>query len=111
MSAAPAFTRDPGVQAERTALAWNRTGLALAVNAALTLRAGVVNHAPALLLLGGALLLAAALFVPLGGWRRRQLLHPDTPRAPGSCLMLAACGCALLACATAIFSIVPTWRV
>lgn len=104
---ARSFNRDPGVQAERTALAWNRTGLALTANALLAIRAGMVNEAPLLLFLGGTLLLAATMLVPLGGWRKRQLLGPGTPRAPRPYLLLAVCTVAMLACATAIFSMVP----
>lgn len=45
--------RDPGLQPERTALAWQRTGLSAAVVAVLLVRSGVVGSSP-LEIAGGA---------------------------------------------------------
>lgn len=75
---------DPGLQPERTALSWNRTALAISVNAILSIRSGVVDG-EAWLVAAGALLLAAAAAAVLVGIRRRHQLRGaeivvDAPR-------------------------------
>ena len=86
--------RDPGLQAERTSLAWTRTGLAVAANALLTLRTGMASHWPWLILLGSALLASSA-FIVLYGRRREQQLAvrriEPIPAAVVLCLLIAAC--------------------
>lgn len=64
---------DPNLQSERTALAWVRTALALAANAALVLRAGLTTKATALSLTGAGLALLAVV-VALIGWRRHDVI-------------------------------------
>lgn len=66
--------RDPGLQAERTALAWNRTGLTLLVNAVLALRLGLAAGQSLMLALGGTLLCGAGAVMWIGRQRRRSLL-------------------------------------
>jgi uncharacterized membrane protein YidH (DUF202 family) len=53
-------TDDPGLAIERTALAWNRTSLGLAANAALLLRLGLEADEPLLACAASALVAAAA---------------------------------------------------
>ncbi len=74
--------RDPGLQAERTLLAWSRTALVLAVNATLVLRTGLADRRPELTVLG-ALLAAASCAMYGFGLRRRARLehHPATEKA------------------------------
>jgi hypothetical protein len=65
---------DPGAQAERTRLSWNRTGLALAVNAALLVHVGggsMAEHVPAMLML----LVALGCFLFAG--RRYRVINTD----------------------------------
>ena len=57
------MTADPGLPRERTALAWNRTSLAVAVVALLLVRDGLVTGQPLLAVTGAALLVAAAALV------------------------------------------------
>lgn len=97
--------RDPGLQVERTALAWSRTGLAVLVNALLALRSGWVTGEVSITFLGVALLLSAAV-VALCGTRRGRHLASDggAVSAPGS-IVAGVAAVALLACAAALASI------
>lgn len=90
--------RDPGLQAERTALAWSRTALAILANGLLALRAGWVSQQASITALALALLLAAAATVAYGVWRRRELLNSARPVAPRAPVMCAAASIALATC-------------
>jgi uncharacterized membrane protein YidH (DUF202 family) len=96
---------DPGLQPQRTALAWTRTSLALFVNAALALRAGLKAHAPVLMALGVVLLVASAAGVACGAWRREQLRRLDAPAAPHHGLLLAAVVACWLAVLTGLLAV------
>ncbi|MFF1635049.1 DUF202 domain-containing protein [Leifsonia sp. NPDC058248] len=99
--------RDPGLQAERTALSWTRTALVIVVNALLSLRSGVISGEPALVAVGVLLLGAAIAAVVYGGVRGRALVGhtgQKPPTAPALAVTLAA-ATALLACAAGIASV------
>jgi len=105
MPARPA--RDPGLQAERTALAWSRTALAILVNGLLALRYGWASGRAPITVLALALLLAAAIVYVEGLRRRRKLLDAPEPTASaGSIKMVAAI--VLAACATGLASMLVT---
>ena len=74
--------RDPGLQAERTGLAWTRTALAVFANALLSLRIGWESESVGMTVLAIALLVACALVVAHGAWRRRVLLGVQPEIAP-----------------------------
>ena len=74
--------RDPGLQPQRTALAWVRTGLAVFVNALIVLRAGFATAQVFILALGTILLAASALSVVLGTWRVRHLAADGARAGP-----------------------------
>lgn len=75
--------QDPGLQAQRTALSWRRTALAVLANAALMLKAGSQPGHGLLLPLGVALLASSALMAAQGHRRERALLlgEPKSPSA------------------------------
>lgn len=100
------WTRDPGLQAERTALAWNRTGLAVLVNALLVLRSGWTGRGAPITALGFVLLLASGAIIFYGAWRRRHLQSGLGTLAPSAHAVAAVAAVTLLACAVAIASVV-----
>lgn len=101
-------SRDPGLQPQRTALAWARTALATFVNALIVLRAGMLSEHPAVLALGTLLLAACALLVYCGTWRSRQLAQPGVPSAPPSVVMAATVGVTWLACVAGVAAVAVT---
>ncbi|MFI7518487.1 DUF202 domain-containing protein [Micromonospora globbae] len=92
-SAAPRPARDPGLQPERTRLAWRRTALALTVVTVLAVRLAFTGDLGGVLLAGVALVVWGAV-LPVC-WRRGTGTGP----APtgGRSLPLAALGAAALA--------------
>lgn len=95
---------DPGLQAERTALAWSRTSMTVVANALLALRAGIVGQRWPVTALGIALLVAAAAVMAFGAVRRRQLSSGKGPSSPPPAMMRSTVLFALVACVTAIAS-------
>lgn len=91
--------RDVGLQAERTALAWSRTGLALLANALLALRLGLVGGQALVMVLGVALLGGGLAVTLLGRRRRRSLVGDAHVAAPPAWMVqftaLAAVGAGL----------------
>ena len=75
-------TGDPGLQPQRTALAWGRTALTIAVNAALSLRAGLVLGETSLVAIGALLFAAAGAAVAIGAVRHAQLSGDELTITP-----------------------------
>ncbi len=65
---------DPGLQSERTGLAWARTALSLAANAALVIRTGVAEGVGFLTIAGVGLAVIAAVVGILGWERHHQIV-------------------------------------
>lgn len=65
--------REPGLQSERTALAWRRTALGVLANALRLIRAGLLGDHTLPLASGPLLLGAAGATQCLSAWRRREL--------------------------------------
>ena len=64
--------RDPGLQPERTGLAWSRTAFVTLLFSALLLRGGIVHHEPGLAWAGVILLIATGALYAWAGWRLRM---------------------------------------
>jgi uncharacterized membrane protein YidH (DUF202 family) len=89
--------RDAGLAAERTALAWQRTSLALAVNGGLLLVRSPLGGATGAVVAGAAFVLAGC--VAVFASRRRRSLERDAGRAavPGAVVTALAAAVAGLA--------------
>lgn len=75
---------DPGLQPQRTVLAWRRTGMAFLVCGALILRSGIEHNQLSLDALGIMLLLTTAAVAVFGHQRERALMEQRVPPAPPS---------------------------
>ncbi|MFC9909198.1 DUF202 domain-containing protein [Streptomyces sp. NPDC059862] len=105
MSAVAAPERDPGLQPERTRLAWRRTTLSGTVAAVLAVRTALHGGASAPRLVVGALCCALWLGFLLVAHRRiHALAATDRPAAltPRYATAAALCTVALAACASAL---------
>lgn len=99
MSAISDRASDPGLQAQRTVLAWNRTALSLAANGLLVLRSAYVGESAVIAALACVLLVTAAATHAHGRGRRQTMLAMGTLGAPGSSTLLAISVATFLACA------------
>jgi uncharacterized membrane protein YidH (DUF202 family) len=89
------MNRDPGLQSERTRLAWRRTALALTVVAVLALRLTLAGGGTGALLAAAVVLLWAGALVALGERAAgRGPIRADTRALP--LVALATAGLALL---------------
>lgn len=70
--------RDPGLQAERTSLAWTRTSLAILANGALLMLHDIAHHRAGFGLGAAGIAVAVAVLTYLMGLRRQRVLasHP-----------------------------------
>lgn len=96
---------DPGLQPPRTALAWNRTGLAVVVNAVVVLRSGLTRSSLLVTALGAVMLLIAAGAIVCGAWRRRWLVRGDLPIAPPAWLVGATMAAMTFICLASLAAI------
>ncbi|GAA4371915.1 DUF202 domain-containing protein [Agromyces bauzanensis] len=98
-------TGDPGLQPERTALAWTRTALAIAVNALLSIRAGFVAGEPWLVAIGVLLFAASGAAFAIGTVRRRQLSGERLVISPPRGALIGVAAATLAASAGGVASV------
>ncbi|MDQ0682778.1 uncharacterized membrane protein YidH (DUF202 family) [Streptomyces achromogenes] len=104
MSAGPVPERDPGLQPERTRLAWRRTTLASTVSAVLALKASLHDGPSAFGVVAGTLCCALWLaFLLLAHRRIHALAATPSPAALTARHATAAVACAV---ATAVCAVV-----
>jgi len=91
--------RDPGLQPERTAMAWSRTAMGVAVNALLILRAGFQEHDWPLTFVG-LLLSTFGIAVAVMGTQRHTQLSRGMLACPGAAAIGAVSAAMVLAAAS-----------
>ncbi|EKS29164.1 DUF202 domain-containing protein [Afipia felis] len=94
------LSRDPGLQPERTGLAWSRTGMLALIVACLSIRIGLTAAAALHLLV--ALLLAALGCMSLhrGHQRSRYVTGEEVATSTSRKYLLATSGLVVIACFT-----------
>lgn len=104
MAGDAADVRDPGLQPERTRLAWRRTTLSATVAAVLAARQAVYDGVTAAGLVGAGMSLLVWLAFLVVAHRRVRALATARPRpmTPRGAVMAAACTVALAAFAGAV---------
>ncbi|WP_406214725.1 DUF202 domain-containing protein [Streptomyces canus] len=105
MSEAAAAERDPGLQPERTRLAWRRTTLSGTVSAVLAVKTALHGGPTPATLVACALCCVLWLgFLSLAHYRIRALTSSDTPRAltPRHVTVAVLCTVAMAACGAAL---------
>lgn len=96
--------RDAGLQPERTALAWSRTALLIAINGALAFRVTASSGQASYAIVGLVLLLAAAGASLYGVWRKHELLTHSIPMTASPLAAGLVAFVTLLACLMATAS-------
>jgi hypothetical protein len=81
-------SRITGLQPQRTAMAWNRMALVIAVKALLVTRVGLHASRPSVLLAGAALATVAIAFLLVGWHRQRELAGPEVGAPHGAAMRL-----------------------
>lgn len=94
----------PGLQSQRTALAWQRTSLALIANAALLIRAGLEREQVVSLVLGIGVSAAAALLAGAALWRQKALADAARPSGVSAWALGGVSLVACVACAGGLLS-------
>lgn len=98
-------TADPGLQPQRTALAWTRTAFAVFVNAFLVLRTGEQSGEMLIIALGIVLLVAGALIIGCGAWRLRLLAGSPHPVGPPIIMVWTIVAATGISCAAGLVAI------
>lgn len=101
---------DPGLQPQRTALAWARTAVAAGTNGLLLLRAGIVGGDRAVTALAVGVLAGALLMVALSHRRRSRLASHGSGATPTLALQALAGGTFLAAAGAALAGLLGAFR-
>jgi hypothetical protein len=96
---------DPGLQPQRTSLAWSRTGFSVFINALVVLRTAGNTHHALLFALGLGLLLAAGIVAVCGINRSTALNSGLKPAGPSWLLMISVITASLTAAVAGILCI------